>query len=278
MSSDADLNCVEARHAGGSGPICLPCNEGRYEDCLWKRPPSWVADHVFKKIETARVFTEPYPFIYVPGILPDEFFKLLRASMPVDASYKTLQDYGRVAAAYSRKRVVVPMNTLGVKNPEKFFFDPAAAAVWKTMMEWFVSEKMLMTVLKLFEPQLQARFPTGTAGVKFHHEALLIRDSEAYELGPHTDSPAKVVSFLYYLPERSDTPFLGTSIYKPKDPSYRCPGGPHHPFALFDRLTTMPFLPNTLFGFVKTNNSFHGVEPVTAGYQRDILLYDIKTR
>jgi hypothetical protein len=46
---------------------------------------------------------------------------------------------------------------------------------------------------------------------------------------------------------------------------------------MFDRMMTMPFLPNSLFAFLKTHNSFHGVEPIQeTGVRRDLLLYDIK--
>ena len=38
----------------------------------------------------------------------------------------------------------------------------------------------------------------------------------------------------------------------------------------------MPFLPNSLFTFVKTDNSFHGVEPVLdADCKRWLLLFDV---
>jgi hypothetical protein len=36
-------------------------------------------------------------------------------------------------------------------------------------------------------------------------------------------------------------------------------------------------VPNTLFAFMKTANSFHGVEPIReAGIRRDLMLYDIR--
>jgi len=65
----------------------------------------------------------------------------------------------------------------------------------------------------------------------------------------------------------------------PKDRRFTCPGGPHHRFDGFDRMLTMPYLPNSLFAFFKTKNSFHGVEPVNdAGAQRNLLLYDLRIR
>jgi hypothetical protein len=40
---------------------------------------------------------------------------------------------------------------------------------------------------------------------------------------------------------------------------------------------TAPFRPNSLFGFVKTANSFHGVEPLKENEtcRRQLLLYDV---
>jgi hypothetical protein len=47
----------------------------------------------------------------------------------------------------------------------------------------------------------------------------------------------------------------------------------------FLKLHTMPFKPNSLFAFVKGDNSFHGVEPVTdPDTKRWLLLYDVYTK
>ncbi|MFP6756765.1 MAG: hypothetical protein VCC99_00895 [Alphaproteobacteria bacterium] len=38
----------------------------------------------------------------------------------------------------------------------------------------------------------------------------------------------------------------------------------------------MPYRPNSLFGFLKTDLSFHGVEPIEdEDIARDVILYDI---
>ena len=84
---------------------------------------------------------------------------------------------------------------------------------------------------------------------------------------------------MFYLPTDATRPHLGTSIYAPRDPAFRCRGGPHHAFDRFDRTDTIPYLPNTLFAFFKSDHSFHGVEPVSDGDTcRHLLLYDIKCR
>jgi hypothetical protein len=39
---------------------------------------------------------------------------------------------------------------------------------------------------------------------------------------------------------------------------------------------TMPYVPNALFGFLKTNHSFHGVEAIKEqNVRRDLMLFDI---
>ncbi len=58
-------------------------------------------------------------------------------------------------------------------------------------------------------------------------------------------------------------PQTRTSIYKPKDPTLQSDGSKHYSFELFHKLATIPFLPNRALIFVRNNQSFHGVEPIT---------------
>jgi len=105
-------------------------------------------------------------------------------------------------------------------------------------------------------------------------ECLLVRDLAGYHIGPHTDSPQKVITVLFYLPPNELLIEAGTSIYEPLKPGFTCEGGPHYPAEDFRIVQTMPFKPNSAFAFLKSNNSFHGVEPCEG--TRDVLLYDIR--
>jgi hypothetical protein len=50
----------------------------------------------------------------------------------------------------------------------------------------------------------------------------------------------------------------------------------HLAFDAFKKVTTMPFKPNSLFGFLRTDRSFHGVDQINdEGVVRDLLLYNI---
>jgi hypothetical protein len=117
------------------------------------------------------------------------------------------------------------------------------------------------------------------AQLEITDELLLVRDRSRYSLGPHTDKPAKVISVLFYLPADERLARHGTSIYLPKEEGFTADGGAHLPFEGFERLATMPFVPNSVFAFAKTSASFHGVEPIAEeGVERNLLLYDLRFR
>ena len=89
----------------------------------------------------------------------------------------------------------------------------------------------------------------------------LCRDLPGYSIGPHTDDKKEIMTLLFYLPRNDNHPEAGTSVYEPLDPDFRCDGTKHHVFGLFRKLWTAEYMPNSVFGFIRSDNSFHGVEP-----------------
>jgi hypothetical protein len=228
--------------------------------------------HVLYKVANAPVNLFPFPHIYVKDVFPPDYYNQLREHLPPVEVYKDLKALKRVGAGYSDSRLVMVVNEENVRalaEPLRGF--------WNGLAGWLLGG-FGATVLAKFGQFLDRRFGDSRA-MQYYDEALIVQDYTTYSLGPHTDSPAKVLSFLFYLPPDDSLAHLGTSIYVPKDPAFTCHGGPHHPFDRFQRMTTMPYLPNSLFAFVKTHNSFHGVEPISEkGIRRDLLLYDIKVQ
>ena len=88
---------------------------------------------------------------------------------------------------------------------------------------------------------------------------MLVNDQSNYQLGPHTDLPTRLLSILIYLPSL-DQPSIGTSLYQPIDPQFNCRTGKHYRSKGFKEVKKIPFKPNTLLAFPRTNQSFHGVE------------------
>jgi hypothetical protein len=222
------------------------------------------------QIANAPVREFPYPHILVHDIFPADFYRELRANLPEKSALTTLGKLGRVAGTDYAARLVMPL------NPETVGALPAAQRTfWEGVAGWMLGGGFARLMIAKFAPYLERRF--GDLGkVRFSDEALIVRDSTAYSLSPHTDALHKVLSFLFYLPSDASNEQLGTSLYVPNDGKFQCEGGPHHEFGRFRRVLTMPYVPNTLFAFMKTANSFHGVEPIREpGIRRDLMLYDI---
>lgn len=232
-------------------------------------------EHVLRQIESAPMRTFPFPHIYVESVFPPAYYAELRRNWPNASSLVPLGSTGRVPEGAYPERFIMPLVT---KNVDALPDD--TRAFWRDFAQWMLnSNELLLATIGKFEPYLRARLFDGHNKLAVTHEALIVRDHSNYKLGPHTDAPAKVLSVLFYCPEDDRHSHLGTSIYTPVEPDFRCAGGPHHGFEKFEKVSTMQFKPNALFAFVKTDTSFHGVDPIRdADVLRDLILYDIRLK
>jgi hypothetical protein len=223
------------------------------------------------QIANARVREFPYPHILVHDIFPADFYRELRANLPEKSALSTLGTLGRIEGPDYPARLVMPLTrelVAALPGGQRQF--------WEQVGNWLLGGEFGRMMVAKFAPYLQRRLG-DLDKVALRDEVLIVRDGSSYALGPHTDSRSKVLSLLFYLPPDDSMAHLGTSIYVPNEPQFRCEGGPHYDFANFRRVLTMPYVPNTLFAFMKTTNSFHGVEPIAEqGIRRDLMLYDIR--
>jgi len=229
-------------------------------------------EYVKYRIANSIVREYPYPHFYVESVFPDEYYWDIRKNLPDNSSFVALPDTGRVRADLYKERFVLPMREAAISK-----LPAESQAFWRNFASWLLGAAFMDVVIGKFRPFLGERFDLESVKLKLEPESLLVRDRTNYSIGPHTDAPHRLASLLFYLPSTDDHPFLGTSIYRPKNPDFTCEGGPHYPYDQFDRVITMPYKPNALFAFLKTEDSFHGVEPITApDIERDLLLYDIR--
>jgi len=228
---------------------------------------------VLYRIANTPVSAHPFPHIYVREVFPQDFYRELRAHLPPADAFRSLKSLGRVSSDYPDTRLVFPLTPDNVEALDEPF-----VSFWTWVAHQFLTGDFLRCMLSHFGTFLNQRWGEAS-GLKFHDEALIVQDYSTYALGPHTDTPNKVMSFLFYLPADESRSPDGPSIYAPKDPDFVCTKGLHYPFDGFHLVTTMPYLSNSLFAFVKTSNSFHGVEPIAdSDVRRDLLLYDIKVQ
>lgn len=226
-----------------------------------------VSDYLQKKISSATIEVDPYPHILIENIFPKEYYKFL-LEFEIGTEYlQGLDEVGRVSNYPPGRKFIELKENMPIlpQGPREFWQETAT----------FINEKMTALMLEKFSPYVAQTLGRNTS-TDITSETLYVRDHRGYALSPHTDSPEKILTFLIYLAKDSKHKNLGTSVYRPKDPNFSCNGGPLHPFENFELLKTAPYQPNTLFGFVKGDQSFHGVEPVQDNYERNLIIYDIR--
>lgn len=211
--------------------------------------PEQVLGHLAYKIANATINPFPFPHFFIRDVFPDEFYDTLTQFLPNEIEYEGVEG----------------------KYKGRKFNDTTELA----MLEPLRGKDFTNIAAHPFRTHIAKRFGGQMKGST---DLRLVLDGEGYSIGPHTDTPAKVLSFLFYLPNPESSLHLydhGTSIYLPIDQTFRCEGGPHYAYENFVKIATMPFIPNSLFGFFKTNFSFHGVEPITIPVRRDVLLWNL---
>lgn len=231
-----------------------------------------VEQHVMYRIGNAPIRNYPYPHFYLENVFPEGFYAEILGHLPPLEAYQPLAETGLVGAKRGSDRPYKDRHTMLMGESELARFDPPDRGFWTDVVAWLQSEEVIRFVLQKFASLVKQRFKESLDTATFYPEFQLVRDSANYSLGPHSDHPTKVAVLIFYLPATADNPHLGTSIYVPKDPTFRCQGGPHYPRERFKKVVTMEYKPNSVFGFLKTSNSFHGVEPVAgAGARRDLI-------
>jgi hypothetical protein len=229
-----------------------------------------VEQFVTYQIANAPVLAYPFPHFYVHPVFPEEFFAALRARMPGAQGYVRLDETGTVPKGSYPERFVCSLTDL-----EEEEFQADAGGFWAGFNQWIGGAAFARLIMFKFREGIAERFGSGNE-LRTTTDLRLVRDITNYSISPHTDSPRKLVSLLFYLPADESMLDLGTSIYAPKDPALRCEGNGHHPFEGFKKVATMPYRPNSLFAFLKTDQAFHGVDRIEREQvTRDLLLYNI---
>jgi hypothetical protein len=220
-----------------------------------------IEAHVTERIKAAKFESEPFPHFMVDNVFPDDFYADLLAHLPRDREYVSPDEY----------RFGLNLNADGLARLEA-----TRKAFWDELCGWLLAKPFLISIASLAYSHMRIRF-FGRENAELKSAASLGRSKSGFVLGPHTDLRHRVLSLVFYLPEDDANWELGTSIYRSRDAEFKCAGGPHYGFENFQKLATMRFIPNTVFGFLKSDHSFHGVEPWTnTNFVRNTLQYEIR--
>jgi hypothetical protein len=229
--------------------------------------------HFVARLRAAEVILEPYPHYYLENVFPDDYYRALLGHLPGSSVYQNLfevTDYKLDHFRHRDQRDLKEGWTTTLPDEIKDF--------WDRFSEWFLGHELAQAVLDSFAEPLRARFGEKKLWPEVSVEPQLIRHRAGYFLGPHSDLYTKIVVLLLYLAPDESGAHLGTSLYRPKNPGFTCSTSTHYPFEDFIRVKTAPYKPNSLLAFMRSDVSFHGVEPlseqdVAAAQGRDLIQY-----
>ena len=229
-----------------------------------------VEQHVLYNIANAPVRDYPFPHFFVHPVFPEDFYRELLGRLPGLDAYRPITETGSVEPGAYAERFITSLED--VEQDER---NRKAGAFWETLRAWLGGPTFGNLIMQKFRAGIVQRYGEQTR-LTTASDIRLVRDFTHYAIPPHTDAPHKLASLLFYLPADETQVALGTSIYAHEDPRFRCEGRSHHTFSGFRKVASAPYLPNSMFAFLKTDAAFHGVERIEVeNVRRDLMLYNI---
>ncbi len=216
-----------------------------------------ILNELLYKVANAQVRTYPFPHFYIENIFPADFYQEILGQFPDVSHLKSLVQAGNAPSGTYDNRFVLPLTTSSLSH-----LPFSQLMFWSQFSQLFSLDHWIKILLDKFHSEIRKRFADHYHQTAFYSKAELTSDQSDYAIGPHTDHPRRILTLLFYLPNSTEQSHLGTSLYRPKDPHMTCEGLKHHSFEDFTKVFTAPFLPNSVFGFIKSDRSFHGVEPI----------------
>jgi hypothetical protein len=208
------------------------------------------------KLEHSTRNIEPFPHLYLPKLLPKAFFDEICRLYPTSECMESMpaRRTGNPYAHKYRRLLNLNEETLSQLAPEQSRF-------WTIFLQ--LAERI--------GPSMLAALPTPTDDHKYltiAEHGLKTRvdlwaDHGGYQIAPHTDAPHKLATFLLYCSPNPELAREGTSIFVPREKNRRCWLGKQWPLEEFHEVFRAHYGPNCLFGFRKTDRSFHGKFPVS---------------
>jgi hypothetical protein len=199
-----------------------------------------VANRIAGRIGAAALDTEPCLNFYIEEVFPPDLYREMLARLPSDEALDFIVHPDAVApeGRVTRKLLDLTDKTLARLHSED-------QAFWRDMMAVFTSATLQDALAETFRPSLEAQFgPDRPAMVS---TPVFYRDFPGYRISVHPDAPWKVATLQFYLPADESQVHLGTTFHKRTDQGFR-------------ELKTNPFKPNSAYGFVRTEESWHSVK------------------
>jgi len=221
------------------------------------KPPAPI-NNLLYRIRAQSLRSYPFCHFYGDGAFDPTISEKIRMFWPKKEELRAISATGRVKKGEYEQRSMVSLDAYAASLPPNC----PEGNFWRQMNETLNSDELIAGALEWLWPTIKAVRELPEEIVVFS-DVILTEDEEGYAIGPHTDAPNRLVTILFYVPTDAKAASAGTSLFAPRDMNFDSKiSGVHHDRSLFDKVFTVPFLPDSFLGFIVSPNSYHGVDEV----------------
>ena len=196
---------------------------------------------------------DPYPVVVVDGFLDARMMALVCWGFPGSEDMEDMPVERTRNAMARRNRKLFRL------NPESLAGLPVDRAAFWAVFSAFIDLLSQEMMHALPDPDPDLRVESFRSGFKVRKDLWM--DRGGFQISPHTDGVQKYATFLLYCSGHPSLEQEGTSVFVPKEDGFRSWNGKQYKFDDFDEAFRAPYRQNLVFGFRKTDNSFHGKYP-----------------
>lgn len=223
----------------------------RYKDEKKREPVKTdskkIISSLVSSINLAKVDTKPFFHLTLQDCFTKDYYRALHDHLPDSSAYEYLRHRDAMKDDGSSARLHL------ILTPEKLKSLPDRVSLfWTGVHSALNSVEVKEALFCAHAPALKERFGDSLDGLKVSPRISLIRDEAGYKIGVHSDIKKKVITTQYYLPVSNNQQHLGTTFYsKTGKGKYQVE-------------KRNEFSKNSGYSFTVNNESFHGVDPVSA--------------
>ena len=171
-----------------------------------------ILEHMLEQIDRTPSCDEPYSHIFFEQLFPDDIYAEMMAAMPCPRDYRPLSLTKHQKADGTSTRDVLPLNAEGLSRMSE-----SQRQLWSSVADALTAPELKSVVFSKLATDLARRFhcrPQGVDRIVSYTRPSLFRDLEGYEIAPHPDGRAKIVTMQIYLPADRSQLGLGTAVYR----------------------------------------------------------------
>lgn len=216
---------------------------------------AYALEHMLAALVRTPAESQPFPHFFVAGLLPDDLYRELIASLPDERLYKAFS-YSKHSSDGQSNR-----GRFGLTSADLEQLHGRQHGLWRGVRDALGSAEFKSAVFERLSQGLAYRLgttPAEAAATPGYPLPELFRETAGYEIKPHPDTRRKLVTMQVSLAADDSQRAMGTEFYRRSlNPlaMLREPRG-------FDVVKQMAFVPNAAYAFVVLNTlrlkSWHG--------------------